>query len=264
MRGQAGTVFAALLLLGCGAGGGKDLSEQEIKGGDAAGFETRLDASGDLHADAGFPADLTEQDNGPADGHVDGGTAGDAHPDGQSSDPDAPTGEDVSSAVDTGTPFLDTVFPPDETDVSPGIDWTDPLTSLTWQNPPSADPMDLAAAKQYCDELKRNGHEDWRLPTIDELRSLVRGCPSTETGGACNVKEGCLAISCRNEACYSCDQNQGPAGGCYWPGEMVGICDYYWSASAADTEFAWILIFQYGAPGYFVFDYGAAWVRCVR
>ena len=105
--------------------------------------------------------------------------------------------------------------------------WTDPGSGLTWQNPPATETMDWETAQQYCASLTLDGG-GWRLPTMGELRTLVRGCAAVETGGSCNMEEGiCLGYSCRHETCDGCPQDQGPADGCYWPDEMKGPCDWY-------------------------------------
>lgn len=36
-------------------------------------------------------------------------------------------------------------------------------------------------ADSYCKELKEGGHRDWRLPTVDELKMIIRNCPKTES-----------------------------------------------------------------------------------
>ena len=58
--------------------------------------------------------------------------------------------------------------------------WHDPKSGLTWQNPPSDVRMDLKTATAYCSSLTLDGGSGWRLPTIGELRSLIRGCPAIE------------------------------------------------------------------------------------
>jgi len=44
-------------------------------------------------------------------------------------------------------------------------------------------------AVDYCKNLKEGGHSDWRLPNIDELRTLVQNNPKTVSGGKCEISE---------------------------------------------------------------------------
>ena len=104
------------------------------------------------------------------------------------------------------------------------------------------------------------------MPTISELRSLIRGCPATQTGGTCGVTDTCLAGSCFGPNCYGCNYLQGPGGGgCYWDAALDGTCSYYWSSSsyAGSTTGAWAVVFTGGG----VADdtkTNADSVRCVR
>ena len=127
-------------------------------------------------------------------------------------------------------------------DATTGGTWYDSSSGLTWQNPPANNSMDWQSAKDYCANLSLDGHSDWRLPTISELRSLIRGCPGTVTGGACGVTDSCLDSSCWSESdCWSCSFSDGPADGCYWPDEMEGPCNWYWSSSPVEdyANYAW-------------------------
>jgi len=140
--------------------------------------------------------------------------------------------------------------------------------SLTWQDPPSSDALTWEEAIAYCEELKFNGVDDWRLPTISELRSLIQGCEWTETNGTCRVTDDCTEWDCWNNACRGCEYLEGPgSGGAYWPDRMSGNFDrqMYWSSStvAESHRDAWGVWFDFG----FVSSgdiYEDGLVRCIR
>jgi len=50
---------------------------------------------------------------------------------------------------------------------------TDSTTGLEWQDDSIGDKMNWIAAIDYCEGLTLGGHNDWRLPNINELISLV-------------------------------------------------------------------------------------------
>ena len=67
-------------------------------------------------------------------------------------------------------------------------------------------------AKNYCKNLNEGGFDGWKLPTIDDLRSLVQNCNDTVTSGACQITDGCKIGSCFKDAlsksdCW-CPKNQ--------------------------------------------------------
>ena len=125
---------------------------------------------------------------------------------------------------------------------------------LLWQLSPPSGTHNQEQARDYCAALKLAGHTDWRLPTISELRSLVRGCPERQWGGACKVADpGCLTKGCWTaETCGHCKEKGGPAGGCYWePGAWEGSCTdtwIYWTSSRFDkfVDHYWVVRFQGG------------------
>ena len=104
--------------------------------------------------------------------------------------------------------------------------WTDPGTKLMWQvqaQNNNGQWVTWQRAKDYCANLELGGYTDWRLPTISELRSLIRDCDKTVTGGTCGVTDECLEERCLKSdmvSCLGCKQIKGPANGCYWPGNM--------------------------------------------
>lgn len=144
--------------------------------------------------------------------------------------------------------------------------WTDPTSGLTWYHPGNkGSEMSWESAKQYCTALSSNGG-GWHLPTIDELRSLVRGCPATETGGSCNIGEDdCLDISCWDGTCVECPDDGPGTAGCYWPSEMSGECSWFWSSSELKTSpgYAWFIVYVVGHVGYDGFEENKS-VICVR
>lgn len=153
--------------------------------------------------------------------------------------------------------------------------WTDSTSDLTWQVTPTGGSMNWFDAKAHCTGLSLDGG-GWLLPTISELRTLIRGCPAIQTGGACQVTDSCLSSSCLGDgdSCNGCPSADGPADGCYWPVEMYGICGEYWSSSSTgegwgEDDFAWYVNFKgsnYGPSGvsFTYTDSNPIFVRCVR
>jgi len=147
---------------------------------------------------------------------------------------------------------------------------------LMWQNPPPEQSFFQSAAAQYCAELSLGGFDDWRLPTIDELRRLIAGCDGRELGGACRVSDPhCLGKNCYDKnTCGHCPQGKGPSDGCYWGAGWSGSCTgiwFYWSLSTYNgfSDQFWVVRFQGGGPfddGVVGFneELGRGNVRCVR
>ncbi len=102
---------------------------------------------------------------------------------------------------------------------SKGI-WVDPDTYLIWENPMGHKGTgglgpNHAKSVEYCENLVLAGADDWRLPTIDELRTIVRGVSTTMTGGTCPTSESCSD----QDTCNKNKNNSQPYGyscfGCY-------------------------------------------------
>ena len=163
--------------------------------------------------------------------------------------------------------------------------WCDDTTGLCWQSPQkdayNYDDIGVISqdAVRYCEDLVIDGYDDWRLPNIDELRSLIRGNPDTMTGGDCPITEGSGLDDYDNATCRGAtEHHQGPGpGGCYWPAELEGTCDKqdpfalghpleFWATNpAANDPEHWIAFvsFENGTTGFnHVHSFGD--VRCVR
>jgi len=143
--------------------------------------------------------------------------------------------------------------------------WKDTMSGLAWQNGEILG-ADWDTAMTYCQNLSYAGCEGWHLPTISELRNLIRGCESTETGGSCDVSDTCLEKSCENSSCDGCTAFGGSGlGDLYCPPELSNEGNYYWSSStvSGDNQSAWLIGFYDGhiSWDYKINDIG---VRCVH
>jgi hypothetical protein len=78
-------------------------------------------------------------------------------------------------------------------------DFPDKFGGYCWSNV-SSNQMFWATAGLYCQDM------GGRLPTISELRLLVKNCPAIQTGGSCLVTDSCLNYGdCRVDECAGCE-----------------------------------------------------------
>ena len=160
--------------------------------------------------------------------------------------------------------------------------WIDPSTGFKWQVQPTGDDMDWWKSKTHCENLTLAGKSDWRMPTISELRSLIKLCVKTKTGGSCKVTDSCLSkkACAQNNGC-TCPQvyDKEPSKGgkpenIYWPTELNyvqpslnSIYDkIFWSSSinADDPNEAWRLDTIFASLSPMNKKYKTASVRCMR
>jgi hypothetical protein len=146
--------------------------------------------------------------------------------------------------------------------------WYDPSSGLCWEDPRLDYWFTWYEAADDCDALDLGGYGigSWHLPTISELRSLVRGCPATATDGSCGVTDACRSGgSCFDAECHGCSPGGGPgSGGGYWPSGLGGAPGWYWSSSHADSPTdAWFISFYSGEVNYYAMEMTLG-VRCVR
>ncbi len=130
-----------------------------------------------------------------------------------------------------------------------GATWEDSAAGLVWQTGRSCDNRRYSVAEEYCASLTLGEYSDWRLPTIAELRGLVRGCSATATGGECAVTDECYDYAtCQNDECDGCSFDKGPTEWCYGAEELDTPCGWFWSSTPMSdaTEIRWCLRYQSG------------------
>jgi hypothetical protein len=143
-------------------------------------------------------------------------------------------------------------------------DITTAIQSITFEN-----------AKKYCENLDYAGFKDWRLPTIDELRTIVENYSDIESNGRCQVSEKCNEISClkkgaKNSSDNICGELLDKEQQCFW-NKIWGnkYCGEFWSSTKVKvvdgTKMNWLLDFSYPAIFYKMTSGSErAYVRCVR
>ena len=125
--------------------------------------------------------------------------------------------------------------------------------NLQWsEKAPNA--MSWYEAKQYCENLDEGGHSDWKLPNIDELRTLIKA-PETISGGKCQISEKTGKLSSEDYT-EECGNSTSKLGDRY----------SFWSSSTPSdsTNGAWIVNFSYGDVDSDNKNSHKQSVRCVR
>ena len=167
---------------------------------------------------------------------------------------------DTSDTSDTDSDKTD---PDDPYECSPEslFPCHDSKTGIVWSSISEND-MGWESALQYCEDLEEGGETDWRLPTIDELRTLIRNCEITVTGGTCEVseKEGMLSVV-DAEGCF-CDFDE-EFSGKY--SKLGDISKTLWSSSEQSEleEDAWKIDFNTAGIDVYIKN-TVYFVRCVR
>lgn len=249
MRGQIGVAaaFAALLLQPVSCGEIVGAADFVVDGPDASGDDAdQVDGSVEA-TDDGRAGDRSDEREVP---RTDAGEEADAEadPDDAPEGGDCDTGPEAMGDVDAEEP--DGPDPDSGTDAAracPELVWCDESSGFMWIVY-EVTMADWSAAIVYCDLLEAAGTDDWRLPSISELRTLVRGCPDVEPGGTCPVTDDCHEPPCIvSGACAGCTPGGGPGvGGCYWTDGFPGGCGTwgFWSSTANGPDFAWFLEFR--------------------
>lgn len=125
----------------------------------------------------------------------------------------------------------------------------DETTSMLWYQ--AGGQRTVGEASEYCEALDAVGYDDWRLPTIEDMRQLIDGCPAMETGGQCPLGAACTQTSCNtSENCPRCEAGEGPHESGFYLRPNVRILGVVLTAtdcSGCSPASAWV----YFPEGYF-------------
>jgi hypothetical protein len=99
---------------------------------------------------------------------------------------------------------------------------TDSNTGLMWMKDEGPE-LNWEGAMKHCQELHLAGHNDWRLPTIREIGSL-------------------MDLSFK-DSCWFHKQ--------FFPGTKTAPLGFYWSSTTYGDTFGWGVNFQFGYDGYY-------------
>ena len=95
-----------------------------------------------------------------------------------------------------------------------GNEVIDHVTGYIWQKSQSTEKLTYEQAVSYCDNLVINDITHWSIPTISQLRTIIRDCPTVMIDGKCRVTDLCNSYKqCwDNEDACSCilQQNKAP------------------------------------------------------
>ena len=119
----------------------------------------------------------------------------------------------------------------------------DTETGLIWADKAS-DTMNWESAKYTCENDYNTASyggfgAGWRMPTISELRTLIRDCSGTESDGDCKVREDSVVCLSESDECWdiSCYDSCGTGGH-----GRFGESTWFWSSSSVsngDDSKAW-------------------------
>ena len=210
--------------------------------------------SGDSAGDSDTPDSGNDAD--PADS---GDDSGDSQPDTSDSIDDSDTSDSGDSTPDEDADTAPAI--PECSGEASTFPCIDPEFGLVWSSVHDEE-LRQELAVSHCKDINDGGFTDWRLPTIDELRTLIKNSPETTFGGSCKVTDpGCRAEQCSTSSkCSPVSANDET--GLY---SKLGDHDTFWSSSVQsdNADNGWTVGFNMAAVSsqYNRIKLG---VRCVR
>ncbi|MBP5591798.1 DUF1566 domain-containing protein [bacterium] len=173
---------------------------------------------------------------------------------------------------DTDDPTDDTDEPDDDADTLPdeipeselpvcssahSTPCKDAQSGLIWSDK-ALFAMNREDAADYCATLTDGGYTDWRLPDIDELRTLIMNCQGTMPSGQCRVSERteCLADTCVSDECRCGNDTKGKY-------SKFGDIEGFWSSSKYSDDTSWGVLFLNAGVRHAA-NTNEFFIRCVR
>ena len=178
-------------------------------------------------------------------------------------DSDSDTETPESGEPDNDSDTTDSTDDADTSDTQPDedadADSDEPCTTIDaklWWSPKTAETMDWLSALNYCEkklnDSNKCGYSDWKLPTIDELKTLLKWrresqCKVSDTDNCLSFTDCWTCSSC----CHDC--TLGGGGECnyssyYYDGRYskLGDSGSLWSSSVPTeyTHSAWVVNFN--------------------
>lgn len=138
--------------------------------------------------------------------------------------------------------------------------WTDTDSGLIWQAG-LVENRTWQDAVNHCEALDYEGFSDWRLPNLDELKSLVKGC---STISSCEITSSCTGYTACHGGTDACDKGCGK--GNYLPPQLGQQNLMYWTSDVEEQtpKNAWLVDFSYGTVKYLLKTWDNKLGRCVR
>ena len=127
------------------------------------------------------------------------------------------------------------------------------INGLMWQKETVEEKMDWYDAMEYAKNLRLGGYDDWRLPSIKELREVVSSCGGISVDYLDDDWDSIKDKNKNNNYYQNSYKEKGFSS------------YYYWSSTSYQNSSydAWVVYFAYGNVSNYYNDYNF-FVRCVR
>ena len=114
--------------------------------------------------------------------------------------------------------------------------------------------MIMEDAEKYCQSI------GGRLPTLSELRSIIKNCERTVTGGECQASDTCDGYAdCWTDVCSGCSDEKD---GRY---SQFGDIETLWSSTTVNNYENWVIMFENAGIGAAYHEFaGGNPFRCVK